>query len=265
MARARASCGVAHDEPALGHRARRAPERRLVRRRVRVDVDVVVLDARDDGDVVRADADVVEELRLLVPVDGVVLVALDDEGRAPERSAIEAASSSSPMAAPARQALRDAADEPARLADPRSTGATRTSRSSSSCRACPRRPAGGGRRGNARAARADMLVRGRPMRLGRDRLGVVAAGSRCPRRPGPGAATRCAASKPLQARHARGCERRARWADRTRTSEPLTSCPASRRAPPARPCPCPRRRRDERACGSPQRLHEVNSRPSRRP
>ena len=74
---------VAHDDAPFRDGANERPERRLVGRDVRVDVDVVVLDARDDRDVVRAHADVVEELGLLVPVDRVVLVALDDERRAP--------------------------------------------------------------------------------------------------------------------------------------------------------------------------------------
>ena len=42
---------------------------------------MIVLDARENHDVVFSDADVVEELRLLAPEDIVVLVAFDDERR----------------------------------------------------------------------------------------------------------------------------------------------------------------------------------------
>ena len=102
---------VADEEPALGHCAHESTERRLVRRRIGVDVDVVVLDAGDDRDVVGRYADVVDELRPLLPEDGVVFVALDDErGAAPVRSDARRAHGGA-----ARQALGQAADEPAGL------------------------------------------------------------------------------------------------------------------------------------------------------
>jgi hypothetical protein len=75
----RISCALATSSPLLGEALDEALERREVRRGVRVDVDVVVLDRGDDRDL----GAVVPELRRLLEEGRVVLVALDDEGGAP--------------------------------------------------------------------------------------------------------------------------------------------------------------------------------------
>ncbi len=100
---------VAHDEPARGNSADERAERGLVRCDVGIDVDVVVLDARDDRDVVRRNADIVEKLRLLVPVRSVVLVSFDHERSPPAIGAHPRGSDGRT----AGKSLGDAADEPA--------------------------------------------------------------------------------------------------------------------------------------------------------
>ena len=151
---------VAHDEPALGHARTSSRNAASYDADVRVDVDVIVLDARHDDHVVGADAHVVQELGLLVPVDGVVLVALDHErarGRGPSSRTLRRARSPRPP-----QALGDAADEPAGLEARLRAAATRTWRSSSSCRACPPRRAARRRARKCSRSAPDIDVRGRP-------------------------------------------------------------------------------------------------------
>ncbi len=83
---ARIAC-ITREETVARHQRDELLELRLVRCHRRIDVDVILLDAREDHDVVATDTHVVEELGPLVPVDGVVLVALDDERRGLRRRA----------------------------------------------------------------------------------------------------------------------------------------------------------------------------------
>ena len=191
------------------------------------------------------DADVVEELGLLVPVDGVVLVALDDERRA--RPAIGPHAASSRMARARRQALGDAADEPARLEARLARGARRTSRSSSSCRACPRRRAARRRARKCSRSAPDIDVARQAQALGAPAPPGSSRRIALPTTTRSGARRRGARRRSPAGSGRPSARSVGPMGGSNATSEPLTSCPASRRAPRARPCPCRRRRPGERA------------------